>query len=89
MGPSVQHYLSVVECLRKSRQVHKMSVAYYFFFFVVCADVCLNVNIHDVNRGYYKNARFVKHQGHTEWARQGQSTDINMNHPACMYSPDT
>lgn len=33
-------------------------------------DVCLNVNINDVNRGYYKNARFVKHQGHTEWARQ-------------------
>lgn len=33
-------------------------------------DVCLNVNIQDVNRGYYKNARFVKHQGHTEWARQ-------------------
>lgn len=33
-------------------------------------DVCLNVNINDVNRGHYKNARFVKHQGHTEWARQ-------------------
>ncbi|XP_015771597.1 PREDICTED: uncharacterized protein LOC107349914 [Acropora digitifera] len=33
-------------------------------------DVCLNVNIQDVNRGFYKNARFVKHQGHTEWARQ-------------------
>ncbi|XP_067024528.1 cilia- and flagella-associated protein 337-like isoform X2 [Acropora muricata] len=33
-------------------------------------DVCLNVNIQNVNRGFYKNARFVKHQGHTEWARQ-------------------
>lgn len=33
-------------------------------------DVCLNVNIQDVNKGNYKNARFVKHQGHTEWARQ-------------------
>ena len=42
-------------------------VCYQFF-----ADVCLNVNINDVNRGYYKNARFVKHQGHTEWARQGK-----------------
>ena len=40
----------------------------YQFF----ADVCLNVNINDVNRGHYKNARFVKHQGHTEWARQGK-----------------
>ena len=42
-------------------------VCYQFF-----ADVCLNVNINDVNRGYYKNARFAKHQGHTEWARQGK-----------------
>ncbi|XP_068715125.1 cilia- and flagella-associated protein 337-like [Montipora foliosa] len=33
-------------------------------------DVCLNVNIQDVNKGFYKNARLVKHQGHTEWARQ-------------------
>lgn len=44
---------------------------------LVSTDVCLNVNIQDVNKGFYKNARFVKHQGHTEWARQGKFALIN------------
>ncbi|XP_048581905.1 WD repeat-containing protein 49 isoform X2 [Nematostella vectensis] len=33
-------------------------------------DVCLTVDIKDVSRGQYKNARLVKHHGHTEWTRQ-------------------
>lgn len=47
------------------------------FFFSIVTDVCLNVNIQDVNKGFYKNARFVKHQGHTEWARQGDLTIVS------------
>ena len=35
-------------------------------------DICLNVEINDVARGSYRNARIVKHHGHSEWTRQGE-----------------
>ena len=34
---------------------------------------CLNVQLKDVLKKKYKNARYTKHQGHTEWVRQGRS----------------
>ncbi|XP_067941731.1 cilia- and flagella-associated protein 337-like [Watersipora subatra] len=33
-------------------------------------DPCLTVKLADIQSGMYKNAKFVKHSGHSEWVRQ-------------------
>ena len=37
---------------------------------------CLNVQLKDVLKKKYKNCRYTKHQGHTEWVRQGETYAI-------------
>ena len=36
-------------------------------------DPCLTVKLCDIQKGSYKNAKFVHHSGHTEWVRQGKT----------------
>ena len=42
------------------------------FEMIYFPDVYLNVDIQDVARGKYRNARIVQHHGHCEWTRQGE-----------------
>ena len=69
---SLWHFSLVVTHTTILQHVTEILMYFLYVCYQFFADVCLNVNINDVNRGHYKNARFVKHQGHTEWARQGK-----------------
>lgn len=42
------------------------------------AEPCLNVQLHDIIKGVYKNAMFNRYQGHTEWVRRGKAKDVKV-----------
>ena len=42
----------------------------------VLSEPCLNVQLDVIIRRKYKNSRYTKHAGHTEWVRHGKLCSI-------------